>query len=71
MCDFHREQAWERWVKECSHDLTNNDAEILLDLLWNRANASPNRNASEGPVDHFFQLELKHLKESNVRMASK
>ena len=66
LCDFHREQAWERWVKERSHELTNNDAEILLDLLRNCANASPNRNTSEGPVDHYFQLELKHLKESNV-----
>ena len=65
LCDFHREQAWERWVKEHSHGLTDSNAEILLDLLCNCANAAPNRNDSEGPVDHYFQLELRQLKKSN------
>ena len=49
VCDFHREQAWERSVKERSDGLTDSDAEILLDLLRNCANATPNRNDSEGP----------------------
>ena len=28
ICDFHREQCWERWVKERKHGLTTNDADI-------------------------------------------
>ena len=66
LCDFHREQAWERWVKERAHGLVNSDAEILLDLLCNCANAAPNRDDSEGPVDHYFQLELRQLKKSDI-----
>ena len=66
LCDFHREQAWERWVKERAHGLANSDAEILLDLLRNCANAAPNRDDSEGPVDHYFQLELRQLKKSDI-----
>jgi len=33
LCDFHREQAWERWVKASKHGLSNSEAEILLDHL--------------------------------------
>ena len=33
LCDFHREQAWERWVKNHKHGLTSDEAEILLDHL--------------------------------------
>ena len=27
LCDFHREQAWERWVKDHKHGLSQSDAE--------------------------------------------
>ena len=33
LCDFHREQARERWVKDRKHQLSSEDGEILLDLL--------------------------------------
>ena len=66
LCDFHREQAWERWVKERAHGLANSDAEILLDLLCNCANAAPNRGDSEGPIDHYFQLEVRQLKKLDI-----
>jgi len=33
LCDFHREQAWERWVKDRKHGLSTSDAEWLLDQL--------------------------------------
>ena len=33
LCDFHREQAWERWVKDKKHGLSSEDGSILLDLL--------------------------------------
>ena len=59
LCNFHPEQAWERWVKERTHGLANGDAEILLDLL------------PEGPVDHYFQHELKQLKKSDIWLHNK
>jgi len=33
LCDFHREQAWERWVKDHKHGLTMDEGTQLLDLL--------------------------------------
>jgi len=33
LCDFHREQAWERWVKHHKHGLTMDEGTQLLDLL--------------------------------------
>ena len=30
ICDFHREQCWERWVKERKHGLNSDDADTLL-----------------------------------------
>ena len=33
LCDFHREQAWERWVKEKKHGLSDHQAAAVLDLL--------------------------------------
>ena len=56
LCDFHRQQAWERWVKERAHRLANSDAEILLDSLRNCANAASNRDDSEGPLITIFKL---------------
>ena len=46
LCDFHREQAWERWVKASKHGLSNSEADILLDHL--RAIAwAPSANPEE------------------------
>ena len=33
LCDFHREQAWERWVKDHKHGLSQSEAEELLAFL--------------------------------------
>ena len=33
LCDFHREQAWERWVKDHKHGLSKQEQEELLSLL--------------------------------------
>ena len=30
LCDFHREQAWERWVKDKKHGLSSEDGSICL-----------------------------------------
>lgn len=33
LCDFHREQAWERWTKDRKHGLSTLEAEWLLNQL--------------------------------------
>ena len=33
LCDFHREQAWERWVKDGSHGLNSAEQDWLLNQL--------------------------------------
>ena len=33
ICDFHREQAWEQWVRDHIHGLTKEQGEELLRLL--------------------------------------
>ena len=33
LCDFHREQAWERWTNNHKHGLNNDQKETLLSLL--------------------------------------
>ena len=33
ICDFHREQCWERWVRDHKHGLTKSEGDQLLDLL--------------------------------------
>ena len=41
LCDFHREQCWERWIKERAHGLSPVDGEILLGKLRKCAWAAP------------------------------
>ncbi len=33
LCDFHREQAWTRWVKDHKHGLSTSEADTVLTLL--------------------------------------
>ena len=66
LCEFHREQAWERWVKDKSYGLTEIEASSLLELLCNCANASPNRTVPKEPMDCYFKNKMKQLKESQV-----
>ena len=33
LCDFHKEQSWERWTKDRKHGLSSDDAKVLLSLL--------------------------------------
>ena len=40
ICDFHREQAWERWTKNQKHSLSKNDSETVLELLRDCAHAT-------------------------------
>ena len=44
LCDFHREQAWERWTKKSEHSLKSEDREILLHNLRSMAHAPRSQN---------------------------
>ena len=66
LCDFHREQAWERWIRDKTHRLSASDAEWLLTQL--RACAwAPSATPDERlPVDHHFQQAVTAMQESNL-----
>lgn len=52
LCDFHREQAWERWVKDHKHGLSKQEQEELLSLLRACANAPPPQSVhTEGDAE--------------------
>ena len=61
LCEFHREQAWERWVKERRHGLSELDGATLLDLLRDCANSPPNLDLQDKPTDHYYQHALTQL----------
>ena len=63
LCDFHREQAWTRWVKDHKHGLSTSEADTLLTLLRACAWASP---GEAGNVDALYQLAVNDLKRSDV-----
>ena len=65
LCDFHREQCWERWVKERKHGLSSSDAETLLVLLRNCAWA-PLATESGLSSDHYYREEVDKLKKSKI-----
>ena len=62
LCDFHREQAWERWTKK---RLSKENVEILLSLLRNCAGA-PSCEDQEHVDDYYYQQAVNKLKESPV-----
>ena len=66
LCDFHREQAWERWAKDHKHGLSNEQKELLLHLLRECAHAPPSDEASGAPQDALYQTAVKNLQQSEV-----
>jgi hypothetical protein len=66
LCDFHREQAWERWVKDSTHGLSSSEKDWLLDQLRACAWApSADPRDSQHP-DHHYQNAVATLKSSNL-----
>jgi hypothetical protein len=65
LCDFHREQCWEHWVKERKHGLLPSDAEMLLVLLRNCAWA-PIATEIGHSLDHHYREEVSKLKKSLI-----
>lgn len=51
LCDYHCEQAWERWTKDHKHGLTSEQEEQRLHLLRECAHAPPADLASGVPQD--------------------
>ena len=64
LCDFHREQCWERWIKDKKHGLSPTDGKILIGLLRSCAWASP--GSGDLPVDCHFQQAVDKLQKTNV-----
>ena len=63
LCDFHREQCWERWVKVNKHGLSQVDAESLLTHLRKCAHAQPNTSNDGVPFNHNYQQQVEILKQ--------
>ena len=65
LCDFHREQCWERWVRDQKHELSPEDGEKLLELLRACAYAPP--ATEEGiPVNQLYKAAESALKGSDL-----
>ena len=68
LCDFHREQAWERWVKSKQNTkdgLTKDEGDLLLSLLRSCATAQPCTDTPL-PLDYYYQQAVLQLKQSPV-----
>lgn len=65
LCDFHREQAWERWVQDRNHNLNAANRNELLSLLRDCAWASPARSG-EVSIDHSYKQAVIKLKKSCI-----
>ena len=64
LCDFHREQAWTRWVHDRKHGLSASDGEALLSMLRACAWASPGEDGKDR--DYYYQQYLNTLVNSQV-----
>ena len=66
LCDFHREQAWERWTNNHKHGLSNDEKESLLSMLRECANAPPADHGSGFSQDFYYQKAVNDLKASGI-----
>ena len=63
LCDFHREQAWDRWAGDYKHGLSQSEAEELLTFLRACAWAPPTDDADPTSA---YKLAVNDLKQSLV-----
>lgn len=56
LCDFHREQAWERWVSKIVHGVSDKKDEVLSRL----------RRISRAPTMVQFDYAVGDLKNSDL-----
>ena len=62
LCDFHREQCWERWVRDQEHEISPEDGQKLLELLA----YPPPATEEDIPVNQFYKAAESALKESDL-----
>ena len=60
ICDFHREQSWERWRRKTENGLSESREEVLSLL----------RNVAKSSTEEAFQDNLSLLKESDLWLAN-
>ena len=65
LCDFHREQAWERWIKDQAHGVDTEQAENLLENLRACAWAPPTEQHENLPFEYHYKAAVSKLKESD------
>ena len=65
LCDLHREQAWERWIKDQAHGVDAEQAENLLGNLRACAWAPPAEQHENLRFDHHYRVAVSKLKESD------
>ena len=56
LCDFHREQAWERWVSKADNEVAHCREELLSKL----------RNIAQAETEDEYQERVNVLKKSAV-----
>ena len=66
LCDFHCEQAWERWTNNLKHGLSNDQKESLLSMIRECAKALPADHSSGLTQDFYYQKAEGDLKASNI-----
>ena len=66
LCDFHREQAWERWTNERKHGLTDEGRDQLLHLLCECANVPSPPVDTHMPHTYYYDKAVETLKSSSV-----
>ena len=65
LCDFHREQVWEQWIKDQAHIVDAKQTENLLENLRACAWAPPVEQHENLHFDHHYRVAVSKLKESN------
>ena len=66
LCDFHREQSWERWIKNHHNGVTPDDQDKILELLRSCAWAPSPDPSEKLPLDDNYQKAVRNLKESDI-----
>ena len=61
LCEFHSEQAWEWWINDRKHGLSEMDTVTRLDFLSDRANSPVNSTIENQPVDYLFKQAHERL----------
>ena len=64
LCDFHREQAWTRWIHDRKHGLSASDGETLLSMLRACAWASPGEDGKDRV--YYYQQHVNTLVTSQI-----